>query len=713
MSPPRRFPWVCLTALTLLLAPAPRGRAADAPVSPGSLPEVAWVLDLLRETSGNKILSGQQERIDWFGLDNEVNFDFVRQATGLTPAVRGFDFMFYTHSAGGRQGQRAAERAIVWARKGGVVQFCVHWFVDTGSAPGNPKFYTNETTFDIRQALVTGTPENVELLREMDLMAEELKLLREARVPVIWRPFHECSGGWFWWGAKGPEPFKQAYRLMFDRFTRLHGLNNLIWCYNPTETTGALEAWYPGDDVVDLIGLDIYPSAGSHPHYASVYQHFRDFTGGRKPVTLTENGAIPDLDAMFAAGAGWPSFCTWNGFESDSAQNSASFLRRAYQDPRTITLETMPDVYRRLSQPPFITVAPSATQVRTGDTLALAVTVRGSGPLSYQWTKDGSPVPGATGPTLSFARAAVTDAGAYGVTVRNGFGEATSAAAALTVTENHPPPLPAALANLSTRAALATHGDVLIVGFVVHGSGAKPLLLRAIGPTLAAYGVTNPLADPKITLVSSAGAWVAENDAWQAGAPPGAMEAAFAGVGAFALPTGSQDAALRITLPPGGYTALIQSADAVSAGTVLAEIYDAATDHAVRLINLSARGSASASQPLIVGFVVTPPAHPGLLVRAAGPALTPFGVSGALASPQLTLTTAAGVTLAGNAGWSTDPVAALDLTTRSSQVGAFPFNGGSRDSALVTAQSPGGYTAIVTGAGSARGVTLVEVYQLP
>jgi mannan endo-1,4-beta-mannosidase len=215
------------------------------PSHPTALPEVGWVLELLRQTSGSRILSGQQERIDWFGLDNEVNFDFVRRTTGLTPAVRGFDFMFYTHSAGGRQGQRAAERAIVWAERGGVVQFCVHWFVDTGSPVGNPKFYTNETTFDLRQALIAGTPENTELLREMDLMAEELKKLRDARVPVIWRPFHECSGGWFWWGAKGAEPFKQVYRLMFDRYTRLHGLTNLIWCYNPTETPGALEAWYP------------------------------------------------------------------------------------------------------------------------------------------------------------------------------------------------------------------------------------------------------------------------------------------------------------------------------------------------------------------------------------------------------------------------------------------------------------------------------------
>jgi hypothetical protein len=705
--------WVCLLTLAYLLAPAPCGRAADAPVSPNALPEVGWVLELLRQTSGSKILSGQQERIDWFGLDNEVNFDFVRRTTGLTPAVRGFDFMFYTHSAGGRQGQRAAERAIVWAERGGVVQFCVHWFVDTGSPVGNPKFYTNETTFDLRQALIAGTPENTELLREMDLMAEELKKLRDARVPVIWRPFHECSGGWFWWGAKGAEPFKQVYRLMFDRYTRLHGLTNLIWCYNPTETPGALETWYPGDDVVDLIGLDIYPSAGSHPHYADVYRRFRDFTGGRKPVTLTENGAIPDLDALFAAGAAWPSFCTWNGFESDPAQNSPDFLRRVYQDSRTVTLETMPDVYRRRSRPPVITLAPAAAATLAGSTVALAVTAEGGAPLSYQWTKDGALLPDAIGATLPFARIAAADAGAYAVTVRNAQGETRSPAVRLDVSDTTPPIGPRSLANLSTRANLATHGDTLIVGFVVQGTGAKPLLLRAVGPALAGFGVSNTLPDPRITLVTSAGARVADNDTWSEGADGSALASTFAATGAFALPAGSRDAALLVALPPGAYTALVRSADAVSGGTVLAEIYDAAPGHAVRLVNLSARGSVAPNQALIAGFVVYPPGGSRFLIRAAGPALAEFGVAGALASPQLLLTSSSGVSLGSNAGWSGDPAQSAELARLSTQVGAFAFAAGSRDSALAAALAPAGYTAIVTGAGSARGVALIEVYQLP
>jgi hypothetical protein len=711
-SPSPSF-WVCLLTLASLLAPTPRGRAADAPVSPAALPEVGWVLDLLRETSGIRILSGQQERIDWFGLDNEVNFDFVRQTIGLTPAVRGFDFMFYTHSAGGRQGQRAAERAIVWAERGGVVQFCVHWFMDTGSAVGNPKFYTNETTFDLRQALIAGTPENTELLREMDLMAEELKKLRDARVPVIWRPFHECSGGWFWWGAKGAEPFKQVYRLMFDRYTRLHGLTNLIWCYNPTETPGALEAWYPGEDVVDLIGLDIYPAAGSHPHYADVYRRFRDFTGGRKPVTLTENGAIPDLDALFAAGAAWPSFCTWNGFESDPAQNSPDFLRRVYQDSRTITLETMPDVYRRRSQPPVITVAPAPAAALAGSTVALAVTAEGGGSMSFQWTKDGALLPDATAATLPFARITATDAGSYAVTVRNAQGEASSPAVRLDVSDTAPPLGPRTLANLSTRASLATHGDTLIVGFVVQGSGAKPLLLRAIGPGLAGFGVGNTLADPRITLVTSTGARIADNDNWSAGTDAGGLTSAFAATGAFALPAGSRDAALLVALPPGAYTALVRSADAVSGGTVLAEIYDAASGHAVRLINLSARGSVAPNQALIAGFVVYPPGGSRLLVRAAGPALTNFGVVGALARPQLLLTSSAGAALDSNAGWGSDPVLSAELSRLSAQVGAFAFAAGSRDSALAASLAPAGYTAVVTGAGSDRGVALIEVYHLP
>ena len=700
-----------LLVVALLLVPLHLRAAGDPPVTPGAIPAVGWVLDLLRETSGKKILSGQQERIDWFGLDNEANVDFVTRATGLTPAVRGFDFMFYTHSADGRAGQRAAERAIHWARRGGLVQFCIHWFVDTGSAPGNPKFYTSETSFDIRRALEPGTPENAEFMREMDLIAGELAKLRDAGVPVIWRPFHECSGGWFWWGAKGPEPFKQAYRLMFDRYTRVHGLTNLIWCYNPTESIGALEAWYPGDDVVDLIGLDIYPSAGTHPHYPEVFRRFRDFTQGRKPVTLTENGPIPDLDAMFADGTGWPSFCTWNGFESDPAQNSTAFLQRVYRDPRTITLETMPDVYRQRSRPPSIALAPRSLTVTPGTTASLGVVANGSGTLRFQWLRNGQPLAGGTEATLTLPRVAAADAGTYAVRIANDFGSVESSAATLALGTNPTPPGPPQLANLSTRAALGTRGDLLIAGFVIQGEGVKRVLIRAIGPTLSAFAVPSPLPDPAMTLVDESGRALAESDDWSPA--DASLPAAFAATGAFALPTGSRDAALIASLPPGSYTVLVRSADAVSGGTVLAEIYDLAPTASARLVNLSTRGAASTSQPLIAGFVSRAAAPRAWLIRAAGPALTRFGVEGALPDPQLTVTSPTGEWIAANSGWSRDPLGAAVTAQRAAQAGAFPFVADARDAAVVVDRAPGGTTAIIGAASTARGTVLAEIYELP
>lgn len=706
LSPARLLP-----VIGLLFASPWLRAAVDAPVTPGAIPAVSWMLDLLRETSGKKILSGQQERIDWFGLDNEGNIDFVTRTTGLTPAVRGFDFMFYTHSADGRAGQRAAERAIHWARRGGIVQFCIHWFVDTGSAPGNPKFYTSETSFDIRRALEPGTPENAEFMREMDLIAGELAKLRDAGVPVIWRPFHECSGGWFWWGAKGPEPFKQAYRLMYDRYTRVHGLTNLIWCYNPTESIGALEAWYPGDDVVDIIGLDIYPSARTHPHYPEVYRRFRDFTQGRKPVTLTENGPIPDLDAMFADGTGWPSFCTWNGFESDPAQNTAAFLQRVYRDPRTITLESMPDVYRQRSQPPTIALAPRSLAATSGSTASLGVVANGSGTLRFQWLRNGQPIPGATDATLAIPGVTAADAGTYVVRVTNDFGAIESASATLSLGTTNPPVRMPQLANLSTRAVLGTRGDLLIAGFVIQGEGAKRVLIRAIGPTLNAFAVASPLPDPAVTLVDENGRTLAESDDWSTA--DGRMSAAFASVGAFPLPEGSRDAALVASLPPGAYTALVRSADAVTGGTVLVEVYDLAPEASARLANLSTRGAASTAQPLIAGFVTRPTTPRSWLVRASGPALASFGVPSILSDPRLTVTTAAGEPVATNAGWNVDASSGLVIAQRAAQVGAFPFASGSRDAAVVIERAPGGYTAIIGAVGGGRGTVLAEIYEIP
>ena len=383
-----------LLVATLGLVIAPLCRALDAPVASNAQPGVAQLMTFLNSAQGNFILAGQQESMDWFGVSNEPQFNAIQTATGKLPAVRGLDFIFNTYT--GNNARTVATNAIAWARRGGIVTLCCHMFMDIGSPPGNPQFYvpaTNNgtgTTFDIRQAVINGTPENIEYLAKLDILAGELKKLRDAGVPVIWRPFHECSGGWFWWGAKGAEPLKQAWRIMFDRFNTLHALNNLIWCFNPTDSGTALgnnlTNWYPGDDVVDMISNDVYPSAGTHPSFAADYVRMRDFKAGRKVIAMSENGAIPDPDTMFTEGAGWSYFCTWNGFETNPAQNSAAFMTKVYNHAKVITLDELPALY--VAFPLTFTTQPlTPTIVIPGQSTSFTIAVTGYPIPTLQWQR--------------------------------------------------------------------------------------------------------------------------------------------------------------------------------------------------------------------------------------------------------------------------------------------------------------------------------------
>ena len=352
-----RFPGLAVGALAMAILPLPSIAAIDAPVTPHAVPGVRSLLEFLDRISGRYILSGQQE-LGWDPNRLEEDINYLGQQTGKSPVVRGFDFGDYTYGPELRARLHATDRAIAWARRGGIVEFTCHMAMVTGTPGPTPQFYVPSmnhegTNFDIRQAVIDGTPENAELLGKMDIVAGELKKLQDAGVVVIWRPFHECSGGWFWWGVHGPEPFKKAWRIMFDRFTGKFGLTNLIWCYNPTDSAGKMEAWYPGDDVVDMIGMDFYPKTwsffgllpGNHPVFADDYRHLRAFKDGRKVVAMTEDGPIPDPDELFKEGAGWSYFLTWDGFENDTSENSVSFLKSVYSNPRVVTLDQFPALY--------------------------------------------------------------------------------------------------------------------------------------------------------------------------------------------------------------------------------------------------------------------------------------------------------------------------------------------------------------------------------
>jgi mannan endo-1,4-beta-mannosidase len=171
----------------------------------------------------------------------------------------------------------------------------------------------------------------------MDTIAALLLRLQAANVPVLWRPLHEAEGGWFWWGAQGPEACVALYKLMFDRFTNHHGLRNLIWVWN-----SAAPAWYPGDAIVDILGIDSYPPIGDHGALSAQYKSLVALGKDTKMVALPEVGNIPDPAQLKLYHADWSYFVTWNGayIESDT-YNPLDFKKKIFNDPSVINLSDL------------------------------------------------------------------------------------------------------------------------------------------------------------------------------------------------------------------------------------------------------------------------------------------------------------------------------------------------------------------------------------
>ena len=164
-------------------------------------------------------------------------------------------------------------------------------------------FYKADTEFDATNATVEGTWENKVFTEDLKNAAAYLKLLRDADIPVLWRPFHEAAGGWFWWG-KDAASFKSLWIAMFNYF-KTEGLDNLIWVWT-TEGNGA--DWYPGDQYVDIVGRDVYnkETADCVSEYTSIAENY-----GNKIVSLSECGTVGLISEQWASGARWSWFMPW------------------------------------------------------------------------------------------------------------------------------------------------------------------------------------------------------------------------------------------------------------------------------------------------------------------------------------------------------------------------------------------------------------------
>lgn len=297
-------------------------------INPKSNAETKKLYKYLCNIYGEQMLAGQQVY-----SKEEKEIDKIFTITGKYPAIKGYDMINQTP---GDYIDDQVERAIEWhLEHKGIVTMCWHWW-----APKYEReFYTEKTQFDVTKAVTPGTEEYELILRDMDIVAERLKEMGEVGIPVLWRPLHEASGGWFWWGAKGPEPFKELWKLIYERFTGYHKLNNLIWIWN-----GQDPDWYVGDEYCDIIGEDIYPGERVYSAHTIKFSECYNIVKGTKPIALTETGCLPNIDQIQDTGAWWLWFMIWWGdFITTDIYNEYEMLKYIYNHENVITLDELPE----------------------------------------------------------------------------------------------------------------------------------------------------------------------------------------------------------------------------------------------------------------------------------------------------------------------------------------------------------------------------------
>jgi cyclophilin family peptidyl-prolyl cis-trans isomerase len=410
------------------------------------------------------------------------------------------------------------------------------------------------------------------------------------------------------------------------------------------------------------------------------------------------------------------------------AAGTATLSIRAADTNGNVASSTMAVTVAAAASAPAITSQPVSRTVAPDSTVVFTVTATGSPAPAYQWyrgtglpgTGPGALIAGATDATLVLSGSTGANAalaGTYSVVATNSEGVVTSAPATLTVTSTNDP---GRLINLSILTPLQS-GEIMTMGTVLGGagtSGLKPLLVRAAGPALARFGVNDYLPDPAMTLnttTTDPATVVASNGDW-AGAE--SLTAAFSSVGAFPyVDSSSKDAAIfQPNLSPGQFT--VQVGDASGGrGTVIAELYDGTAPGTFsattpRLINVSVRKQIGTGSTLTVGFVIGGSTSRTVLLRAIGPGLLAFGVSGVMADPTMTLTNISAspaVTVAANNNWGgTTPIA-----DAARAVGAFAIGDtASKDAIILATLAPGNYTAQVSAVGTG-GTAIVEVYEVP
>ncbi len=280
------------------------------PVSENSNEDTLAVFDYLCSIYGKQVLSCQQ----MMGIDCHEDLVFYN-ATGDLPAMKGYDFIFNT---GSYRSDDMVNEAIEWHNEsGGLVTFTWHWNVprDIDNLDMGYAFYQEEIlNWSQVNAVTPGTKEYEQVIHDIDLIASKLQVLEEAGVTVLFRPLHEASGAWFWWGIQDRstaenQVFQKLWYMIFDRIENYHKLTNVIWVWN-----GQSKHCMVHPNSYDIAGIDYYANEADHTAMTPQYNKLEGMNADSgKMLALSECGYMPDPDDCKASGSMWLYYMIWNG----------------------------------------------------------------------------------------------------------------------------------------------------------------------------------------------------------------------------------------------------------------------------------------------------------------------------------------------------------------------------------------------------------------
>ena len=396
--------------ITVERHPDPEFTIGAAPVTPNATESAKKVFAFLRENFMKKTISGMMisdqnfnynygdmkllgpgectpadsckytdEQVSWKGQTDIAEF---YKRSGHYPAIGGFDMLFATgghHEEGWFKGYTENNLLMteeLW-KTGGIPTYTWHWKVgedtvfytkDTypnngfnasgctagvkGTSESNTCFnYTKAFKGEQCKEIDETSQEYKDIVADIDIVSGYFKQLQEKGIAVVWRPLHEASGGWFWWGTASAECYVQLYRLVFNRMVTTNGLKNLIWVWNintdPSlgyDYSALNGAWYPGDDYVDIVAVDVYDPLNNHNSGANYFNKIVSDVGTNKMIALSENGAIPDIDSIAEDKSYWSYWMTWSQTWSGNflEKTTTEMWKRNLDDERIIALDNMP-----------------------------------------------------------------------------------------------------------------------------------------------------------------------------------------------------------------------------------------------------------------------------------------------------------------------------------------------------------------------------------